>query len=61
MRILLISLAALCLTACSQSDDGDTIDGVTPQEARALDNAAAMLDVGDNLTAPANATTHAAE
>lgn len=56
MRLMLILMAALGLSACGSSDDGDPIDGVTPQEARALDNAAEMLDVGDNLAAPALVT-----
>ncbi|MFT4056583.1 MAG: hypothetical protein QM681_18920 [Novosphingobium sp.] len=44
MRSALLAMALLSLAACSKSDTAPGPGGVTMGEARALDEAAAMLD-----------------
>ncbi|EZP80765.1 hypothetical protein BV97_03184 [Novosphingobium resinovorum] len=44
MKTACLAMAVLALAACSKSDTAPGPDGVTRGEARALDEAAAMLD-----------------
>jgi hypothetical protein len=60
MRIVLVASLVLVLSACGASEDGEGVGGVTASEARALNDAAEMLDsrpgapgeIDANLTAP---------
>lgn len=40
----LVLPACVALVACGSTDDSATVGGVTPSEAKALNDAAAMLD-----------------
>lgn len=61
MRLGLILVAALpmALAACSDNSTEDGVGGVTASEARALNDAAEMLD--KRPASPAAATTNAAD
>lgn len=43
-RPLLVAAFAFALSACGASDEGQGVGGVTPSEAKALNEAAAILD-----------------
>lgn len=61
MRSILLPLL-LGLAACNSDPGNVSVDGVTPEEAAQLDNAAAMLDASpdDLALPPENATPPAA-
>ncbi|MBB6123162.1 hypothetical protein [Sphingobium subterraneum] len=55
-HLVLIALASAALTGCGSSGEDDGVGGVTQGEARALNEAAEMLDSRVDTTNQASAT-----